>query len=145
MGRIVWDVAPDVQARLVRIVEVLGMAHVDPARLVAMRSTGSKARFLARIWPLDRVWQLALGVQPHYVIEVKHERFDRLGKEEQDRVLIHELLHIPRTFSGAVLPHRHAGGRIDHAAVDVLHRRWARAQADASAEPRRPMASEPPT
>lgn len=113
-----------------RIIEALGMAHVDPARIVALRSTGSQARFLARIWPLDRVWQLALGVEPHYVIEVKQESFDRLGRDEQDRVLIHELLHIPRTFSGAVLPHRHAGGRIDARAVDVLWRRWQAAQRD---------------
>ena len=133
MARIAWEVAPDVQARLVRLVEALGFAHVDPARLVALRSTGSKARFLARIWPLDRVWQLALGVAPHYVIEVKHERFDRLTRAQQDRVLIHELLHIPRTFSGAVLPHRHAGGRIDERAVDVHDRRWRALQAEAVA------------
>lgn len=125
MARMQWDVAPDVQARMVRIVEGLGLAHVDPGRIVCLRSTGSKARFLARIWPLDRVWQLALGVAPHYVIEVKRESFDRLGRDEQDRVIIHELLHIPRNFSGAVLPHRHAGGRIDHRAVDALYRRWA--------------------
>jgi predicted metallopeptidase len=124
MSGIDWRVAPDVQARVVAIIEALGMAHVDPQRIVCMRSTGSKARFLARIWPLARVWQLALGVEPHYVIEVKQERFDRLGREAQDRVLIHELLHIPRTFSGAVLPHRHAGGRIDERSVETLHRRW---------------------
>jgi predicted metallopeptidase len=102
----------------------LGLAHVDPDRIVCLRSTGSQARFLARIWPLERVWQLALGLQPHYVIEVKHERFDRLSRSEQDRVLIHELLHIPRNFSGAVLPHRHAGGRIDERTVDIHYRRW---------------------
>jgi predicted metallopeptidase len=133
MARIEWDVAPDVQARMQEIVAGLGMAHVDPARIVCMRSTGSQARFLARIWPLDRVWQLALGVQPHYVIEVKHERFDRLARDEQDRVIIHELLHIPRTFSGAVLPHRHAGGRIDERTVEVHHRRWRQHLADQAA------------
>lgn len=126
MGRMVWDVAPDVQARVREIVEVLGMAHVDAERIVCMRSTGSKARFLGRIWPLGTVWQVALGLRPHYVIEVKRESFDRLGREEQDRVLIHELLHIPRTFSGAVLPHRHAGGRIDAASVERHYERWRR-------------------
>lgn len=130
-GRIAWEVAPDVQARMVRIVEGLGLAHVDPGRIVCLRSTGSKARFLARIWPLDRVWQLALGVEPHYVIEVKHERFDHLTEPQRDRVLIHELLHIPRTFSGAVLPHRHAGGRIDERAVDRLFQRWQAVRAEA--------------
>ena len=124
MVRIDWEVAPDVQARMKDIVAGLGLAHVDPDRIVCVRSRHSEARFLARIWPLDRVWQLALGVAPHYVIEVKHERFDRLEKAEQDRVLIHELLHIPRTFSGAVLPHRHSGGQIDSRSVEVHYKRW---------------------
>lgn len=128
MARIAWVVAPDVQGRVVRLVEVLGLAHIDPARIVCLRSTGSKARFLARIWPLERVWQLALGLQPHYVIEVKAEKFDRLKADDQDRVLIHELLHIPRNFSGAVLPHTHTGGRIDAKAVEALYRRWVAAR-----------------
>lgn len=130
MARIAWEVAPDIQGRVVRLVEALGMAHVDPARLVCLRSRSSKARFLARIWPLERVWQLALGLEPHYVIEVKAESFDRLARDEQDRVLIHELLHIPRNFSGAVLPHAHAGGRIDARAVERLYRRWRETRED---------------
>ncbi|MCA1812969.1 MAG: hypothetical protein LC624_03335 [Halobacteriales archaeon] len=131
-----WQVAPDVQGRIVAIIEALGLAHIDPARIVCVRSTGSKARFLARIWPLARVWQLALGVEPHYVIEVKHERFDKLGREDQDEVLIHELMHIPRTFSGAVLPHRHNGGNIDDRSVAVLAQRWRRHQREQAAPPR---------
>ena len=130
MARIAWEVAPDVQGRVVPLVEVLGLAHIDASRLVCLRSRGSQARFLARIWPLERVWQLALGLEPHYVIEVKHESFDRLARDEQDRVLIHELLHIPRNFSGAVLPHTHAGGRIDARAVEALFRRWQQARAE---------------
>lgn len=132
MVRIEWEVAPDVQARLTTIILALGMAHVDPDRIVCMRSRGSAASFLARIWPLDRVWQLALGVRPHYVIEVKQERFDRLRKSEQDRVLIHELLHIPRNFSGAVLPHRHAGDQIDERTVAAYYRRWEMRQQEGS-------------
>jgi predicted metallopeptidase len=128
--RLDFQPAPDVQRRVAAIVESLGMAHVDPARVVCVRSKGSRARFLARIWPLQRVWQLALGVGPHYVIEVKGERFDELPRAEQDRVLIHELLHVPRNFSGAVLPHRHAGGRVDARAVEALYRRWASEQAE---------------
>jgi len=129
-----WKVAPDVQERVIAIVDGLGLAHIDAQRIVCVRSTGSTARFLARIWPLARVWQLALGVEPHYVIEVKHERFDRLPRSEQDRRIIHELLHIPRTFSGAVLPHRHAGGRIDERAVDVHYKRWSARMAEEKRE-----------
>lgn len=135
MGRVAWDVAPDVQARMVEMVHALGMAHVDPARIVCMRSRGSKARFLARIWPLPTVWQVALGVHAHYVIEVKAESFDRLARPEQDRTIIHELLHIPRTFSGAVLPHRHPGGNVDEYAVTKYYRRWRIRQDESLQEP----------
>jgi predicted metallopeptidase len=136
MARVDWEVAPDVQVRMKAIVTGLGLAHIDPDRIVCVRSRGSEARFLARIWPLERVWQLALGVAPHDVIEVKHEQFDRLGKDTQDRVIIHELLHIPRTFSGAVLPHRHAGGQIDERSVEVHHKRWRMLAAEEGQEPR---------
>lgn len=126
MGSVAWELAPDVQDRVAAIADALGMAHIDPSRVVCVRSRGSRARFLARIWPLERVWQLALGVRPHYVIEVKHESFDRLGREERDRVLIHELLHIPKNFSGSVVPHRHNGRELNHRLVEEYYRRWKR-------------------
>src|SRR2546422_4181752 len=58
------------------------------------------------MWGLPPVFQDALHLQPHSVIEFMVPAFDRLPHEEQDRVIIHELLHIPRTFSGGIRPER---------------------------------------
>ena len=50
--------------------------------------------------------QLALNKKPHYVIEVLSERFDQLNKEDQTKVLIHEILHVPHSFGGGFRSHK---------------------------------------
>jgi predicted metallopeptidase len=40
-----------------------------------------------------------------YLIEVISEKFDRLPPEEQTKVIIHELMHIPKTFGGGFIHH----------------------------------------
>jgi predicted metallopeptidase len=117
-----YEVAPDVQAKLEELVRALpdDFAHVDVRRVVCYRSRGSTARIYARIWSLPGIWQAALGVEAHYVIEVV-ERFDKESVEEQEKTLLHELMHIPKTFSGALVPHRCFGKTIDCRSVDVLH------------------------
>jgi predicted metallopeptidase len=118
-----YEVAPDVQAMLEEIVSHLSddFAHVDVRRVVCYRSRGSTARIYARIWALPGIWQHALGVQAHYVIEVV-ERFDREPTEEKEKTLIHELMHIPKTFSGNLVPHKCFGKNIDCHSVDKLHK-----------------------
>lgn len=117
------DVAPDVQARIEEIAAALDeFAHVDASRVVCFRSRHSTARIYARIWGLDRIWQIALGVDAHYAVEVV-ELFDRSPRDVQDKTLIHELMHIPKTFSGALVPHRCFGKRIDCEAEDELYRK----------------------
>ncbi|HVL49564.1 MAG TPA: putative metallopeptidase [Candidatus Thermoplasmatota archaeon] len=118
------EVAPDVQARIHDLVAKLALDHVDPNRIVCFRSRGSTARIYARIWSLPQIWQIALGVEAHYAIEVV-EAFDRQSMDDQTRTLIHELMHIPKTFSGALVPHTCFGKRIDCASVEVLFRAYA--------------------
>jgi predicted metallopeptidase len=117
--------APDVQQRLNQIIVKLkdDFTHIRAENIVCMRSTGAKARAYARIWSMPRIWQSALGMEPHYVIEVLSQHFDAQSKEDQDRTLIHELMHIPKTFSGAVKPHKCNGSRIDKHSVEVYYRK----------------------
>lgn len=113
--------APDIKRRVILIVKKLGLNYVLVNRLICFRSTGSKSKARARIWSFPRVWQLALKIQPHYVIEIISEKFDQMSKTDQDKILIHELLHIPQNFSGALLSHRRRGRIIDMRMVNKLY------------------------
>lgn len=117
-----FESASDVQERVNEIVDVLEFGHITAQNVICMRSQGSKARAYARIWSLPRIWQKALGVEAHYILEVLSERFDRQSREDQDRTLIHELMHIPKTFSGALVPHTCFGKRIDRRSVEKLYK-----------------------
>ncbi len=114
--------APEINTEISRIVVVLGFSFIKSENIVAFRSYGSKSRAVARIWSLPRIWQIALNAEAHYCIEVISERFDRLSGGDQEKVLIHELLHVPKNFSGALLPHRQRSKRIDRKTVDNWHK-----------------------
>lgn len=116
--------APDVQVMLDDILDRLELAHVINSRIICMRSYDAKARAYARIWSLPEIWRNALEISPFYVIEVLHENFDKLNEEEKIKVLIHELLHIPKKFSGGLVPHTHRGGKIDRHAVNKLYEKY---------------------
>ena len=130
-----WEPAPDLHARMARIVQVLGFSHVNPARVHCLRVYGARPNAWARIWGLPRVFQEALGIPPAYVVEFVCPAFDRLPQGEQDRVMIHELLHIPTTFSGAVRPERSRGMRIDRKTVERYYRRYRQVAASSPGGP----------
>lgn len=89
-----WIPAPEIKNRIDKILENIGLGHIQGSKLTVYRSFGSTGRAIARIWSLPRVWQQTLSVPPQYIIEVISERFDRLSSSDQDRTLIHELMHI---------------------------------------------------
>lgn len=115
------QLAPDIHRRLARISSGVGFNHLNINKIICFRSFGSKSNAQARIWSFPRIWQLALKVDPHYSIEIITEKFDKLDKEAQDKVLIHELLHIPKNFSGALLHHHNRSYRINSRMVDQLY------------------------
>ena len=103
------EMAPDVEKMVNEIISVLDYGHINEYRLFCMRSKNATANAYARIWNLPDIWQKALGVGTFYIIEVLTQHFDKLPQEEKEKVIIHELLHIPKTFSGALRPH---GGKV---------------------------------
>lgn len=104
-----WEEAGDVKKHLKHILSVLSLPHIDSSRIFCYRTNGSKSRSYARIWSFPKIFQTALNIKAAYVIEVLSKHYDRLDQDEQKKVLIHELLHIPKNFSGALLPHRSRG------------------------------------
>jgi len=113
--------APEISSELSRMVERLGLSYIKPQNIISFRSYGSKSRAVARIWSLPRIWQLALKKEAHYCVEVISERYDKLSQEDKEKVLIHELLHVPKNFSGALLPHRQKANKIDRRTVEKLY------------------------
>lgn len=106
-----WQEAPDIKTRVLTLMEGLQLDYLLGERLFFYRSQGSKARAYARTWGLPKIWQHALGTEPAYIIEVISGYFDKLSPKEQDKVLLHEISHIPKNFSGALVPHtRHGKG-----------------------------------
>jgi predicted metallopeptidase len=102
-----YELAEDIGVELKEIIRKLDMTHIDESRVVCIRSRGSASRrTLARCHGLPRIMQLALDLKPHYVIEIISEQFDKLGKADQTKVLIHELMHIPHAFGGGFRSHR---------------------------------------
>jgi predicted metallopeptidase len=103
----------DIEKRAEDIVKKLQLSHIDPNRVMCIRSRGSRSRrTLARCHVLSRAMQTALNLPPSYVIEIISERFDVLDKEEQTKVLIHELMHIPKSFGGGFRHHNYVNRRV---------------------------------
>jgi predicted metallopeptidase len=107
-----YERAQDLDERVFEIVQKLKMEHVQLPRVVCIRSRGSKSsRTLARCHVLPKIIQEALGIKAYYIIEALSENFDRLPHEEQTRILIHELMHIPKTFGGGFKFHDYVNRR----------------------------------
>lgn len=100
-----YEHAPDLQERMKDVVLTLGMKHVELSRVACLRSFGSSSRrTIARCHALGKLMQRAMKTDAFYAIEFL-ERFGKLNKKEQDKVIIHELMHIPKSFGGGFRQH----------------------------------------
>ena len=116
-----YEEAPDLKERMGEMVRVLGMTHIDTSRVECLRSYGSSTkRTLARCHTIGKVMQKAMKTSAFYAIEFL-EKFDRMTREEQDKVIIHELLHIPKSFGGGFRQHDY----VCDTNVDHLHKKFA--------------------
>ncbi len=109
--KVKYEDAHDVQKLAEKIVKALGMDHIDLSRIKFIRSRGTKTNAIARCYGLERIWQHALRIKAHYVIEVISEKFDKLSEEEKEKTIIHELLHIPKSFGGGFRGHNYANNK----------------------------------
>jgi predicted metallopeptidase len=116
-----YEMAPDIESQLKRIARRLKMDHIDLNRVKGVRSYGSTSEgVIARCHALPKVMQLALNTPAHYVIEILNDPFNRLSKEEQIKILIHELMHIPETFGGGFRMHK---DHVTHRNVEKLYKK----------------------
>lgn len=104
-----WQEAPDIEERTKKLIAGLELEWLYYGRIFFYRSTGSSARAYARTWGLPRLWQKVLKVEPAYIVEVISEHFDKLPVRKKDEIILHELSHIPRNFSGSLTPHTRSG------------------------------------
>ncbi len=101
----IWHQDPQISQRISHLAGHL-FPQVDASRIFCFSSSGSSSRAVARIWSLPQIWQQALNQAPAYCLEVITEKFSRMSPADQEKVLIHELLHIPKKFSGHLVSHR---------------------------------------
>ena len=101
-----WEEATDIKRNIIKILKVVNLPYVNTSRIFCYRTKGSKSRSYARIWSMPKIFQSALKIEPAYVIEVLAKHYDKLNDDDKTKVLIHELLHIPKNFSGSLLSHR---------------------------------------
>src|SRR3989344_3782486 len=116
-----YESAPDLKGRMDEIASVLGMEHIDLERVECLRSSGSSSRrTIARCHTIGKLMQRAMKLKAFYAIEFL-ERFEKMSKSEQDKVIIHELMHIPQTFGGGFRQHDF----VCEQNVDIMYEKFA--------------------
>lgn len=101
-----YEEAYDIRRIAEEIVKTLNLGHIQLNNIGFLRSNGSSSRgVIARCHALSKPLQLGLGRNAFYTIEVISERFDKLHEDEKIKVIIHELMHIPKSFGGGFKHH----------------------------------------
>jgi len=100
-----YEFAPDLQV-ISEEISILLFPHVKTDKVKCFRSFGSSSKnTLARCHTIGKLMQKAMGVSAFYALEFLTNRFDKLSEEEQIKTIIHELMHIPKTFGGGFRQH----------------------------------------
>lgn len=104
-----YEYAPDIETKANEIIKILGWIHIDMENVAYLRSYGStSSRTIARCHGLGKAMQIGMKRnKSFYLIEVISERFDKLPHDEKIKVIIHELMHIPKSFGGGFIHHNH--------------------------------------
>jgi predicted metallopeptidase len=119
--------APEIKKQVDQLAAECKFFHVVPQFVYCVRSRGSKARrTIARIHGLGKIWQGVLNMPPAYTIEVISEIYDKMGPDDKEKTLIHELMHIPGGFSGGFRPHK---GYVERKMVDEVYAKLKKSRA----------------
>ncbi len=115
-----YEFAPDLQLIAQEISRML-FPHVQIENVRCFRSWGSSARgVIARCHTIGKLMQMAIGIKAVYALEFLSERFDKLSEEEQIKTIIHELMHIPKTFGGGFAHHN----IVTNKKVDMAYKKY---------------------
>lgn len=101
----IYELAKDIQETAEEISKIF-FPHIILERVKCFRSYGSSTKkTLARCHTIGKVMQKAIGVKAYYALEFLSEKFDKLNYEEKLKTIIHELMHIPKSFGGGFKHH----------------------------------------
>jgi len=126
-SKIKWIEDKDVKRRISDLVNNLDLDWIQTDQIFCYKSQNSSAHAYARIWGLSKIWQMSLNQKPAYIIEVLSEKYDHLNDKEKDVILLHEISHIPKNFSGSLLPHiRKRGKRNFNYKLNLLIKKYKR-------------------
>ncbi len=101
-----YELAPDLQ-EIAKEISIILFPHIQIDSVICIRSYGSSSRgTIARCHALGKAMQLAMGRKNgFYVIETISKRFEKLSSEDKIKTIIHELMHIPKSFGGGFIYH----------------------------------------
>lgn len=120
--------AQDIKEIAEEIIEHLEWKHIHLEHIAFIRSTGSSARYtIARCHALGKAMQIGMQRRKgFYLIEVISEKFDKLSEEERIKVIIHELMHIPKSFGGGFIHHN----RVHDKSVEQVYNHYCNLKKD---------------
>ena len=100
-----YEFAPDIQEKAEEISKIL-FPHVQIDNIKCFRSFGTSSKLtIARCHTIGKILQKALDRKAFYVLEFLSERFDKFDEEEKVKIIMHELMHIPKCFGGGFKHH----------------------------------------
>ena len=104
------EFAEDVRELAEKLNAVMDLG-LDLSKVAFIRTRNSRSRAYARTFALPSQWRFVLNPKVIYVVEVISEKFDKLDCEDKLTVVLHELLHIPKSMSGGLRNHSYRGFR----------------------------------
>lgn len=121
-----YEFAEDLQ-RIAEEISKMLFPHIDLSHVKCYRSYGTSSRgTIARCHALNKIMQKAIGIKAVYVLEFLSERFDKFDDEEKIKVVIHELMHIPKSFGGGFIHHNFVTDRT----VNKVYKEYTRIKND---------------